>query len=183
MIKVFFLFYLLVSVPSSWGQSQNFKLVVSDRAIFRIEKDVFFKEALLLWVKEWSGLECVGRRSLMLQASNLNLSEMKSIPKLLDLLENRSPTTVEKQTLEKLVKFIKFMLYVRTQAQELSPPKSFSCIEKMSENLALVARSEAFLLQRFRESSSERTSWRETVSRAQAFIDSVVRGLTHEIFL
>src|SRR5690606_18755056 len=114
---------------------------------------------------------------------NLNLSEMKSIPKLLDLLENRSPTTVEKQTLEKLVKFIKFMLYVRTQAQELSPPKSFSCIEKMSENLALVARSEAFLLQRFRESSSERTSWRETVSRAQAFIDSVVRGLTHEIFL
>ena len=186
-MKLFLIVLVVLSAKFSWAQTPTAKLLVSDRALFRIEKDVFFKEAFYIWINEWSRLECIERRSLLLGSFDLSVSEIRSASKLIELLESRSPTSIEKQSLEKMVKFVKFMLYVQSQSLTIGMPQNFSCVGQLTENLKLVGKAEAFLRSRFRENEAnnngKRNSWREDLNRARTFVDSVVRGMSHEIYL
>lgn len=162
-----------------------------DRALFRIERQVFFKEAFLIWVKEWQDLQCASRRSLVLRSLDLDGQEFRGVNDLLGALETRSATSIERQSIERLVRLVKFMLYVQSQPSnknEKDWPRSLRCVRensKITQNLELFGRAENFLRERFRtedDSERKRTS-NDDMIRAKAFIDSVLRGQSHEIFL
>lgn len=174
------------------GHAQADKVLVRDRALFRIERDVFFKEAFLIWTKEWQGLQCAGRRSLVLRALDLEGQDFRGINDLLAALENRSATSIERQSIERLVRLVKLMLYVQSQPTSKGDkewPRSLLCVKegvKVTQNLELFVRAENFLRERFRgqQQNSERNrSTNDDMIRAKAFIDSVLRGQSHEIFL
>lgn len=167
------------------------KVLVRDRALFRVEREVFFKEAFLIWAKEWQGLQCASRRSLVMRALDLEGQDFRGIGDLLNALENRSATSIERQSIERLVRLVKFMLYVQSQPtnkNEKEWPRSLRCVKdnsKITQNLELFGRAENFLRERFRteEDAERKRTSNDDMIRAKAFIDSVLRGQSHEIFL
>ncbi|MFX3675843.1 MAG: hypothetical protein ACN6I6_02305 [bacterium] len=166
------------------GQAFGQKVLVSDRALFRVDKQVFFEEGFSQWIKEWRNLECVTNRSMLLRALGVEESLFKDLPNYLKASQTRSLTPSEKQSMEKVVKLVKLMLFVQSQpsANKTVVPDSFSCIGKSkSPNIETFLKTETFLRSKFK--SSDRKRMRDDISRAKTFIDSVSRATAHEIYL
>ncbi|MBH48059.1 MAG: hypothetical protein CME71_07795 [Halobacteriovorax sp.] len=166
------------------GQVFGQKVLVSDRALFRVDKQVFFEEGFSQWVKEWRRLECVTKRSMLLRALDVEENLFKDLPNYLQASQSRTLTPSEKLSIDKTVKLVKLMLFVQTQASGTKAvlPETFSCIGKTkSPNIDAFLQTEAFLRSKFK--SSDRKRMRDDISRAKTFIDSVSRATAHEIYL
>tara|TARA_R110000868_G_scaffold127493_6_gene335220 strand:+ start:22307 stop:22843 length:537 start_codon:yes stop_codon:yes gene_type:complete len=166
------------------GQVFGQKVLVSDRALFRVDKQVFFEEGFGQWIKEWHRLECVTKRSMLLRALDVEENLFKDLPSYLKASQSRALTPSEKQSIEKVVKLVKLMLFVQSQpsANKTTVPDSFSCIGKSkSPNIEAFLQTESFLRSKFK--STDRKRMRDDISRAKTFIDSVSRATPHETYL
>lgn len=167
------------------------KLLVRDRALFRIEREVFFKSAFLEWAKDWQSVACSGRRSLLLRSLDFPVEDFRSVESFFNALETRSATALERQNLERLVKLVKFIVYMQGQPeskQEFKWPRAFTCLSsemKKSANVILLAKAENLLRVRFRndDPTKERRLNNDDLNRAKAFVESILRGLSHELYL
>tara|TARA_R110002049_G_scaffold46481_5_gene135063 strand:- start:270 stop:809 length:540 start_codon:yes stop_codon:yes gene_type:complete len=160
------------------------KLLVKDRALFRIDKQVFFKEAFVVWTKEWSRLQCVGNRSFLLRSLNLKPEDFKTVLDTLDVAERRSLTDSEKALVEKTISLVKFILYGQTQqvSSEAQLPESFSCLDKIkSPNIDLILRAEVIIRSKFKDNSQKDN--KDDLFRAKSFIESIDKSKNHEIYL
>src|SRR5690606_19260192 len=100
-----------------------------------------------------------------------------------------APTATERELVERMVRLVKFSRYVQTQEmtkeEEAQWPQSWRCLDgkqRTNENILILKRAENFLLERFREGEKNRRG-REEIMRARSFIESVVRGQSHELFI
>tara|TARA_R110000868_G_scaffold248282_22_gene504736 strand:- start:4192 stop:4734 length:543 start_codon:yes stop_codon:yes gene_type:complete len=177
--RIALLFLLILS------QAFAQKVLVRDRALFRVDKQVFFEEGFSQWVSEWQELQCVSRRSMVFRALDVEPSLFKDIPDYFKASESRSLTPTEKASVEKVVKLVKFMLFVQTQdssTNKTSLPAAFSCVKNTkSPNIDAILKSELFLRGKFKSDDQKRM--RDDISRAKTFIDSVSRATAHEIYL
>lgn len=181
--------WFLLSLIAVFALAVNAKLLVRDRALFRIEKQVIFQEGLEGWLKEWGTLKCVGRRSFLLNSLDLNSQDFETVIDILKAIDTRAPTATERELVERMVRLVKFSRYVQTQEmtkeEETQWPQSWRCLDgkqRTNENILILKRAENFLLERFREGEKNRRG-REEIMRARSFIESVVRGQSHELFI
>lgn len=176
--------------------SASGQVIVKDRALFRIERKVFFQEAFLGWMKQWNKLSCATNRSWLLRGIGLEAQDFRGVSELLTSLESRQPTTKERQVLERQIKLVKFVLFVQNQKtpskEKLSWPRGLNCVlgdkkSKVADELKLVAEAENFLRERFTSDKEEgeeaRRASDDEFNRTRAYLDSVLRGQNHEIFL
>lgn len=162
-------------------------MLVRDRALFRIERQVFFQEAFVNWMKHWRHFECSGRRLLLLNSLELQVEDFGAAIDILRALETRAPTANERQLLDRLVRLVKFTLYVQTQegVEKNTWPASLNCVptkERKTESVQRFKNAEEFLSERFRTEGKRRME-RDDIARARSFVESVIRGQTHELFL
>jgi len=160
------------------------KLLVKDRALFRIEKQVFFKEAFSVWLKDWSQLKCLGRSSFLLRSMGISSKDFQLMNETLDVAESRNLTESEKNSIERGITLVKFILYGQTQniQADTKLPSSFSCLEnKKSPPIELVVRAEVLLRNKFKSDATKRD--KEDKKRAKAFIESINKAKNHEVYL
>ncbi len=175
-------FALIFLLSFSCFSQEN--LLVKDRALFRIEKQVFFQEAFVVWIKEWNRLKCVGRRSFLLRTLNLTAEDFLSMQETLTVADSRSLTSTEKESIEKAVTLVKFILYGQTQPMTTQTvlPEVFSCLDKLkSPNIDLILRAEALLRSKFKTQNKNNNN--DDILRAKSFIESINKAKNHEIYL
>lgn len=155
-----------------------------DRALFRIDKQVFFEEGFNTWLVEWRALECVGKKSIFLNSLELQAKDMKSIPIILEASKTRTLVATEREKLERVVKMVQLMLFIQTQesSKDASMPPSFQCLSNTrSPNISLVIQAEIYLRTKFK--SNDKKKFDSDIARAKSFIDSIIRTQSHEIYL
>ncbi len=163
------------------------KLLVRDRALFRVERQVFFQEAFVNWLTHWKSFECSRRGLLLLNSLELRTEDFAAAIDILRALEIRSPTQSERELLDRMVRMVKFTLYVQTQegVDKNTWPAALECVEskqRKSESVQRFKNAEEFLLERFRSDGKRRMD-RDDMLRARSFVESVIRSQTHELFL
>ena len=102
----------------------------------------------------------------------------------LDIAESRNLTDSEKNTVEKGITLVKFILYSQTQniQPDVKLPSSFTCLEKKSSpSIELVVRAEMLLRNKFKNDTTKLD--KEDQKRAKAFIESINKAKNHEVYL
>lgn len=160
------------------------KLLLKDRALFRIDKQVFFKEAFGIWLEDWAKLGCLGRSSFLLRSMELSSKDFKLMSDTIEVAESRNLTESEKKSIEKGITLVKFILY--GQSQNIQPdtklPSSFGCLKnKDTPSVDLVIRAEILLRNKFKSDSVKRD--KEDQKRAKSFIESINKAKNHEVYL
>ena len=159
------------------------KLLVKDRALFRIEKQVFFQEAFDTWLSDWNQLKCLGNSSFLLRTLNISANEFKQVTEIIDTADSRPLTEVEKASIEKVLVLVKFILYAQTQAiAEVQLPRTFSCLnDKKVPTIELFILAEVLVRSKFKTTDLKKD--KEDQRKAKSFIDSISKSKTHEVYL
>ncbi|NCS84681.1 MAG: hypothetical protein GW759_07085 [Cyanobacteria bacterium] len=102
----------------------------------------------------------------------------------LDVAESRNLTESEKNSIERGITLVKFILYGQTQniQADTKLPSSFSCLKnKKSPPIEVVVRAEVLLRNKFKSDATKRD--KEDQKRAKAFIESINKAKNHEVYL
>lgn len=115
---------------------------------------------------------------------DINSKDFQVMKDTLDIAESRNLTDSEKNTVEKGITLVKFILYGQTQniQPDTKLPSRFSCLEKSgSPPIDLVVRAEILLRNKFKSDSAKRDI--EDQKRAKSFIESINKAKNHEVYL